>query len=111
MLSQIDTVVFDKTGTLTQGRPQVTRCQSLDDALTDDELLSLAATVESGTQHPLAIAIQQAASAQALELPPATDFHTQVGLGVAATVTWQEKPQSVWHAVDLKLFYQDGKNT
>jgi Cu2+-exporting ATPase len=96
MLSQIDTVVFDKTGTLTQGCPQVTHCQSLDDTLTDHELLRLAAAVESGTQHPLAIAIQQAAAAQSLELPPATDFQTQAGLGVAATVTWREQAPTVW---------------
>ncbi|MEM7648808.1 MAG: HAD-IC family P-type ATPase, partial [Cyanobacteria bacterium P01_A01_bin.70] len=44
----------------------------------------------------LAIAIQQAATTQALDLPPATDFRTQAGLGVAATVTWQEQPQTVW---------------
>jgi len=96
MLSQIDTVVFDKTGTLTQGCPQVTHCQSLDDTLTDHDLLRLAAAVESGTQHPLAIAIQQAAAAQDLELPPATDFQTQAGLGVAATVTWDEQAHTVW---------------
>jgi len=95
-LSRIDTVVFDKTGTLTQGIPQVTTCQPLDDTLTAAELLSLAAAVESGTQHPLAIAIQQAAADQELALPNAIDFHTQVGLGVAATVTWQEQPHPVW---------------
>jgi Cu2+-exporting ATPase len=70
MLSQIDTVVFDKTGTLTQGCPQVTHCQSLDETLTDHELLRLAAAVESGTQHPLAIAIQQAAAAQDARTAP-----------------------------------------
>ncbi|NEQ45021.1 MAG: copper-translocating P-type ATPase [Leptolyngbya sp. SIOISBB] len=95
-LSQIDTVVFDKTGTLTRGIPQVTTCQPLDDAVTADDLLRLAAAVESGTQHPLAVAIQQAAATQELALPPSTDFETQAGLGVSATVTWQEQPHTVW---------------
>ena len=95
-LSQIDTVVFDKTGTLTRGIPQVTTCRSLDETLTEEDLLRLAAAVESGTQHPLAISIQQGAAACELALPPATDFQTQAGLGVAATVTWQEQPQTVW---------------
>ena len=95
-LSEIDTVVFDKTGTLTQGKPEVTACQVIDAALSESDLLSIAAAVESGTQHPLAIAIQQAAADQNLSLPSVTDFQTQAGLGVAATVVWQEQPQSVW---------------
>ncbi|MEM6836613.1 MAG: heavy metal translocating P-type ATPase, partial [Cyanobacteria bacterium P01_C01_bin.120] len=95
-LSEIDTVVFDKTGTLTQGKPEVTACQVIDAALSESDLLSIAAAVESGTQHPLAIAIQQAAADQNLSLPNVTDFQTQAGLGVVATVTWQEQPQSVW---------------
>ncbi|MEM9120429.1 MAG: heavy metal translocating P-type ATPase [Cyanobacteria bacterium P01_F01_bin.56] len=95
-LSQIDTVVFDKTGTLTRGIPQVTTCRSLDETLTEEEVLRLAAAVESGTQHPLAIAIQQGAAACELALLPATDFQTQAGLGVTATVTWREQSQTVW---------------
>lgn len=95
-LSKIDTVVFDKTGTLTQGIPQVTTCEVIEDAFTPAEFLSIAAAVESGTQHPLAIAIQQAAREQALTLPNATNFETQAGLGISATVTWQKHPQSVW---------------
>ncbi|HEY9889118.1 MAG TPA: heavy metal translocating P-type ATPase [Candidatus Obscuribacterales bacterium] len=95
-LSHIDTVVFDKTGTLTTGVPQVTTCEVFDPALTPATWLSIAAAVESGTQHPLAIAIQQAAAAQGLTVPPAKDFHTQPGLGIAATVTWADQPQRVW---------------
>jgi P-type Cu2+ transporter len=80
---QIDTVVFDKTGTLTVGKPIVTDCRSYQFGLSETELLQLAATVESGTQHPLAIAIQQHAE---LELLPAQDFLTAPGLGVSATI-------------------------
>ncbi|MEM9767280.1 MAG: HAD-IC family P-type ATPase, partial [Cyanobacteria bacterium P01_D01_bin.71] len=78
------------------GKPEVTACQVIDAALSESDLLSIAAAVESGTQHPLAIAIQQAAAAQNLSLPSVTDFRTQAGWGVAATVTWQGQPQSVW---------------
>jgi len=81
---QLDTLVFDKTGTLTMGNPKVTDCLSFHPELSDTALLQLAATVESGTQHPLARAIQQ--RAEGLTLLPAQDFFTQPGLGVSATV-------------------------
>jgi len=106
-LSRVDTVVFDKTGTLTQGIPQVTACQATDEDWTDTDWLRLAAAVESGTQHPLAIAIQQAAQDQALDLPVATDFETQAGLGAAATVTWQDQSQRVWIGNETWLKQQD----
>ncbi|WP_008318138.1 heavy metal translocating P-type ATPase [Leptolyngbya sp. PCC 6406] len=95
-LSTIDTVVFDKTGTLTQGQPQVRDCYPLREGVTGEDLLQMAAAVEQGTQHPLAIAIQRAAQAQ--DLPPltATEFQTEAGLGAAATVSWQGQHQRVW---------------
>lgn len=84
----LDTVVFDKTGTLTQGQPMVTAIYALEDGLSEADILQLAATVESGTRHPLAMAVHQAATEQALDLLTADDFDTQPGLGVAAQVTW-----------------------
>jgi Cu2+-exporting ATPase len=95
-LSRIDTIVFDKTGTLTTGHPVVTTCEVWEPSLTSTELLALAAAVEQGTQHPVAISIQAAANDQALERPRATEFETQPGLGVAATVTWRDRPQRFW---------------
>lgn len=83
---QLDTLVFDKTGTLTSGHPTVTDCLPLAESLTADQLLQLAATVESGTQHPLAIALQQAADQRELARLPATDFQTSAGQGIAAQV-------------------------
>jgi Cu2+-exporting ATPase len=91
-LNQVDTVVFDKTGTLTLGQPSVTEIQSLRDGFTHQDVLQLAATVESGTQHPLAVAIQSAAQGQSLCLLQAEGFATEPGLGVVATVTWQDTP-------------------
>ena len=83
-MHELDLVAFDKTGTLTAGDPSLTDCISLDPAWSEAALLQVAATVESGTQHPLARAIQQAAAGQSLLL--ATEFHTEPGLGIAAVV-------------------------
>jgi len=82
----LHTLVFDKTGTLTSGHPNVTDCLPLTEALTADHLLQLAATVESGTQHPLAIALQQEADRRELSRLPAKDFQTAAGLGISAQV-------------------------
>ena len=93
----LDTIVFDKTGTLTTGKPTVTDSWVVEDAkittislqevpITYHQLIQFAATVESGTRHPLAIAIQNYAQQQAIALLPAQDFLTAPGLGVAATI-------------------------
>ena len=82
----LDTLIFDKTGTLTTGKPQLTDCQSLVPEIARDRLLQIAATVESGTRHPLGLAIQQAAAQQNLSMLQAQDFSTQPGFGIAAQV-------------------------
>ncbi|MBZ8180135.1 heavy metal translocating P-type ATPase [Oscillatoria salina] len=87
----LDTVVFDKTGTLTEGRPTVTDCIPLNE-ISSDRLLQLAAATEKGTNHPLAVAIVTEAEQRELTLLPAEDFHTEPGLGVAATV----ETERVW---------------
>lgn len=83
---QLDTIVFDKTGTLTMGRPVVTDCLPLKENLTPQTLLQLAATVESGTNHPLGLGIQQAAQKDNLPLLQAKNFFTVAGIGVSATL-------------------------
>lgn len=90
-IAQIDTVVFDKTGTLTVGSPAVTDCLPLTEnsLLTAEALLQLAATVESGTRHPIADALVQEIQRLSLPLLDATDFHTEPGLGVRALVNGQ----------------------
>ncbi|MCJ2542171.1 copper-translocating P-type ATPase [Synechococcus bigranulatus str. 'Rupite'] len=85
----LQSLVFDKTGTLTQGDPRLTDCISLEGSLDSARLLQLAATVESGTHHPLAEAILRAAREQGLPLFSATAFQTEPGLGVAAQVEGQ----------------------
>ena len=76
----LDTIIFDKTGTLTTGKPVVTDVIEFD----RNDVLQIAATVESGSRHPLAAAILQAA--QDLPLLPAQDFYTEAGYGVSAKV-------------------------
>jgi P-type Cu2+ transporter len=83
---RLDTLVFDKTGTLTTGNPQLTDCLALVSSLSDNQLLQIAATVESGTRHPLGAAIQRSAAQRELALLSASDFHTQAGFGIAASV-------------------------
>ncbi len=92
---KLNTVVFDKTGTLTTGNPIVTDCLLIGEMGSKEphsplptpySLIQLAAAVESGTHHPLAKAIQQAAQQQQLSIPEAVDFHTEPGLGVSAVV-------------------------
>ncbi|MEO0534819.1 MAG: heavy metal translocating P-type ATPase [Cyanobacteria bacterium P01_A01_bin.123] len=92
---QLDTLVFDKTGTLTTGKAKVTDCLPLVDTLDADTLLQLAVTVEQGTRHPLAMAVQTAARDRDLTPFQADQFETVAGLGVKACVIWQDRPQTV----------------
>lgn len=82
---RLDTIVFDKTGTLTLGKPIVTACLPINGEIEAQELLRLAASVEKGTNHPLARAILEAAQQQELSLEVADDYYTAPGLGVRAT--------------------------
>lgn len=86
---QLDTVVFDKTGTLTIGEPQVSECLPLAD-LSSEAILQLAASVESGSNHPLARAVTNAARTQQLELLEPEKIQTELGRGMSATVAGQE---------------------
>mgnify|MGYP002654332909 CR=1 FL=1 len=86
---KLNTIVFDKTGTLTFGRPTVTDYLLIGD-MTEERLLQLAATVENGTNHPLAVAILKTAQDRGLDLLEASDFYTQPGLGVIAEIANQK---------------------
>ncbi len=74
-------LAFDKTGTLTTGTPTLTVIQTFSD-LTEDEVLALAAAIESRSEHPLATAIVKAAQARNLGLVAATGFRATPGQGV-----------------------------
>ncbi len=83
-------VAFDKTGTLTVGKPHVTDVVVCDSWSGDrDELLTLAAAVESMSEHPLAVAVVEAAGRSNLALPETSNFRATTGKGVRAHVSGQ----------------------
>jgi Cu+-exporting ATPase len=84
----IDTVVLDKTGTITEGRPEVTDVIAL--GLDEDGLLSLAAAMEKGSEHPLAEAVCAFAEKKELTVPEPESFEAVPGRGVRATVAGRE---------------------
>jgi Cu+-exporting ATPase len=84
-LCAVETLVVDKTGTLTEGRPRLVAVEALP-GVAEEELLRLAASVERGSEHPLAAAVVAAAEARGLALTPASDFASHTGRGVTARV-------------------------
>ena len=82
---KITAVVFDKTGTITKGSPQVTDVISLCD-LTEDEILSLAAALEKGSEHPIASAIIEKAEASEVEILTTDSFSSFGGKGVSGEI-------------------------
>jgi Cu+-exporting ATPase len=82
---KVDCVVFDKTGTLTVGRPEVTSVEIVG-ALSQGELLSLAASAETSSEHPLAEAVLRAAVARGLQAVPPQSFVACPGLGIVAEI-------------------------
>ena len=81
--AQIDTVVLDKTGTVTLGRPKVTAVEPAA-GVSPEELLTTAAAAEQLSQHPLAAAVVQEATARGLDIPQADSLETVPGQGVRA---------------------------
>ncbi len=83
--AKVDTLIVDKTGTLTEGRPKLTDVVALND---HDEatILSLAASLERGSEHPLAEAIVEGARERGAELHETTDFEAVTGKGVLGNV-------------------------
>ena len=84
-MEKIDTLVVDKTGTLTEGKPKVTAIVRTG-SFSENEILQLAASLERGSEHPLAQAIVLAANDRKLVLTEATDFDSPVGKGVIGTL-------------------------
>ncbi|MCD2185447.1 copper-translocating P-type ATPase [Rhizobium sp. GN54] len=82
---KVDTLVVDKTGTLTEGRPKVTAIIP-SDQVSETELLRLAATLENSSEHPLALAIVNAARERDVPIGNAKDFDSPVGKGVTGKV-------------------------
>jgi Cu+-exporting ATPase len=88
-LRKIDTLIIDKTGTLTEGRPAFNRAIATL-RFTDREVLRLAASLDQGSEHPLADAIVQAARAQGLTLDKPSQFESSSGIGVRGLIQGQK---------------------
>jgi len=85
---KVSVVVLDKTGTITRGQPAVTDIlvSKQESAISENELLRLAAAVEKGSEHPLGEAIWAEATTRGLELSEGTGFKAEAGAGVEAEV-------------------------
>jgi Cu+-exporting ATPase len=96
---KVDTLVTDKTGTLTEGKPSVVSVEAFEfDA---NEALRLAASVERGSEHPLAGAVVRAAEERGLAIEPSSRFRSASGRGVLGAVAGRQV------AVGNQLFMQD----
>jgi Cu+-exporting ATPase len=78
---KVDVIAFDKTGTLTQGKPRLTAFVLADAASDEAQLLSIAASLQSGSEHPLARAVVDAAKARGLSVPSPDNVRAVPGRG------------------------------
>ena len=84
-LTQLDTLAVDKTGTLTEGKPKLAEILPVN-GFSEGDLLRLAASLEQGSEHPLAHAVVVAARERKISLEAATDFQSTTAGGVAGNV-------------------------
>lgn len=86
-LKEVKVIVFDKTGTITKGKPALTDIIVAENPeLTEKEVLEIAASVESGSEHPIAKAIVEAAHEKNIKLSKVKEFRATKGKGVTATI-------------------------
>jgi Cu+-exporting ATPase len=85
VMRKVDTLVVDKTGTLTEGKPRLVTVAPAE-GWTEENLLRLAASLERGSEHPLAAAIVAGASERGVDLAKAEEFQSTTGKGVAGRV-------------------------
>src|SRR6202040_1774075 len=86
LLRKVDTLVVDKTGTLTVGKPELTSV-TWSEGFDEAEVLSLAGSLEAGSEHPLAAAVVKAARARDLIIAKVDDFQSVTGKGVTGRVS------------------------
>lgn len=99
LLAKADTVLIDKTGTLTTGQPRLTDVVRLN-GLSEKQLLTLAASAERYSEHPLAEAVRQAAREQNVELLDPQEFTAEPGRGVHARVDGTLVEVGSWRILD-----------
>ncbi|WCE28640.1 zinc/cadmium/mercury/lead-transporting ATPase [Vibrio sp. SCSIO 43137] len=88
-LGNIEVVAFDKTGTLTQGKPRVTDVLPLGE-ITQQQLIQLAAAIEVGSSHPLAVSLVKHAKQQGISLPEAEQKQALAGVGVSGVIAGEQ---------------------
>jgi Cu+-exporting ATPase len=84
-MERIDTLVLDKTGTLTEGKPKVTGLRAIG-AVSEAELLCVAASLERASEHPLAAAVMRAAEERGIALAPIGAFRAETGKGITGAI-------------------------
>src|SRR5438128_1517084 len=85
IMEKVDTLIVDKTGTLTEGKPRLTTVQAVE-GNDETSVLRLAASLERGSEHPLAAAIVSGAAARGIALSAVEDFRSETGKGVFGRV-------------------------
>ncbi|MCA9735058.1 MAG: heavy metal translocating P-type ATPase [Deferribacteres bacterium] len=90
ILRKVNTLVVDKTGTITEGKPQLESLISVDSEISEERLLYFAASLEQGSEHPLASAIVDGAKKRGLTLDSAKYFKSFTGKGIAGRVADKE---------------------
>ena len=85
-MGKVDMIAFDKTGTLTYGRLIVSDVLSFSKDMTEDDILSIAASAEARSEHPLGKAIMKGAEERGLAVSPSEDFQMLPGKGISAII-------------------------
>ncbi|MCX4186275.1 heavy metal translocating P-type ATPase [Methylophaga sp. OBS4] len=88
-MERINTLVVDKTGTLTEGKPKLVSVEVVN-KLSETTLLQLAASLEQGSEHPLAAAIVEGAKSEQIKLSKITDFKSHTGQGISGKIDTQQ---------------------
>lgn len=86
---KVDTLIVDKTGTLTEGKPRFNRAVAIS-GYSEDEVLRLAASLDQGSEHPLADAIVKAAREKGLVIDKVDNFESSTGIGVRGNVNGKQ---------------------
>ncbi len=107
LAEKMSVLALDKTGTLTEGKPAVVQITPVA-GVTSDALLTAAATLEQGSEHPLAQAILRAAREHGLELGRVTDFVAETGEGIRGDVSLAGKPRRAALAGSLAFLERRG---
>ncbi|MDE2234522.1 MAG: heavy metal translocating P-type ATPase [Gammaproteobacteria bacterium] len=104
-LRDVDTLLVDKTGTLTEGKPKVVALETTGNSTNESELLRLAATLETGSLHPLAAAITSAARERGIAAGYVSQFNSITGQGITGMV--EGRPVAIGNEKMLQEFKAD----